>query len=261
MTEAMLDVRLLVGRQLRHLKRGPERVFPVIITPLVLVLLNGLLIGSAIQVPGGNYIDFMMSGVFAQIAILGLSSAQTGLQEDLRSGLVDRFQSMPIARSAAVVARSAAELLMMLVGWTVIAVLGYALGWRMQRGFLLGLAGLAVLLLFAYLMIWLGILTTLLGRDPQAAGMASMMIMPMLFLSNAFVPLDNLPTWVKVVAEWNPFSAVIAACRTLWGNPSPVYTDAFPVQHPVLVAVLLSTALLIPVIPMAVRRYHIVVNR
>jgi ABC-2 type transport system permease protein len=261
-TALFLDTRLLVGRQIRHLKRGPERVVPVVITPLILVLLNGLLIGSAIAVPGGgNYIQFMMSGVFAQVATLGMSNAQTGLREDLRNGLIDRFQSLPIARSAAVAARSIAELLMMFIGWLTIAIVGYGIGWRMDAGVVNGLAGIGLLLLFGYLMIWLGILSTVSSRNPQSTGMGAMLIMPILFLSNAFVPLGGLPRWLQIVCEWNPFSSVVAACRELWGNPSPIYSDAFPVQHPILVAVVLPVVLLALVIPLAVRRYHIAVSR
>ncbi|MFF3396437.1 ABC transporter permease [Streptomyces sp. NPDC002669] len=260
--DMLMDTRLLVGRQMRHLKRGPERVVPVIITPLILVLLNGLLIGSAIVVPGdGSYKDFMMAGVFAQVAMLGMSNAQNGLKEDLRNGLVDRFQSLPIARSAAVVARSVAELLMMFVGWLVIAGVGLLIGWRMHEGFLRGMAGIGLMLLFGYLFIWLGILGTVSGRNPQSSGIGSMIVMPMLFLSPAFFPIDNLPGWLQTVCEWNPFSSVVVACRELWGNPNPIVTGAFPVEHPVLVATLLPIALLIPVIPLAVRRYHSVVGR
>jgi ABC-2 type transport system permease protein len=192
---------------------------------------------------------------------MGMTNSSSGLREDLRNGLVDRFQSLPIPRWSAVVARSVAELCTMLVGFLVLAGIGYAIGWRIHDGLLLGLAAIGLLLLFGYLMVWLGMLVTVLGRNPESGSGVFMLMMPLLFVSNAFVPLDGLPGWVRTIAEWNPFSAVVLACRQLWGNPSPVYTDAFPTQHPVIVAIALPIVALALIIPVTVRRYQSVVSR
>ena len=172
--------------------------------------------------------------------------------------MVDRVRSLPTSRSAYLIGHFLAELGAALVGLVVLVATGFAVGWSIDGSVGEAIGGFALLVLFAAAMIWLGTLIGVVARSPDAVqGIAFITVFPLTFLSNAFVPAEGLPDGLQQVAEWNPVSAVVAAVRTLFGNPTAVPADApWPLEHPVVAAVLWSVALLAIAAPLCIARFR-----
>ncbi|GGW13130.1 transport permease protein [Streptomyces capoamus] len=258
MGELVDDVMALTGRHMRHIIRVPEKLIGVTIAPVVMVLIFGYLFGSAMTVPGnGNYREYIMAGIFTMVMFSAVGTSAAGVADDLKNGLVDRFRSLPMSRYAVLLGRTFSDLAMTALSCVVMAAVGLLIGWRAHHGLLKTLAGFGLLLLLGFTMCWFGALIGLVVRSPEAVNtIASLMTMPFAFLSNSFVPLDGLPRWMQVMAEWNPISAVVSGCRQLWGNPSTTVSDALPAQHPVITALLTCGVLLAVVAPLSSRAYN-----
>ncbi|MEE1782330.1 ABC transporter permease [Streptomyces sp. SP17BM10] len=258
MTEVFSDTFALAGRQMRHIRRMPEQLLGITVMPVAFVLVFGYLFGSAMQAPGqGGYKEYIMAGIFAQVMLANLTTTAVGVVEDLNNGLVDRFRALPISRSSVLLGRTVADLV--LVSWTsaIMALVGYLIGWRAHNGILQTLAGFGLLLLMGFVMSWVGALVGLSLRSPEAvSALAGVVMMPLAFLSNAFVPPQGLPGWMRVVVEWNPVSAVVSAARDLFGNDRGASDGAFPSDHPIIAAVIVMGVLLAVVIPLAGRAYQ-----
>jgi ABC-type multidrug transport system permease subunit len=171
--------------------------------------------------------------------------------------MVDRVRSLPTSRSAYLVGHFVAELAAAMVAILVLTVTGLVVGWSIESSVAEAIGGFALLILFAAAMIWLGTLVGVMARSPDAVqGFAFMTVFPLTFLSNAFVPAEGLPDGLQTIAEWNPVSAVVAAVRTLFGNPTALPADApWPLQHPVIAAVLWSVAILAVAAPLCIARF------
>ncbi len=258
MIETMSDSVALVGRHMRHIKRSPEQLLGITIMPIAFVLVFGYLFGSAMQVPGeGGYQEYIMAGIFAQVMLSNLTVTAVGVVGDLNNGLVDRFRSLPIARGSVLIGRTVSDAV--LVTWTtsVMAVVGYAIGWRAHNGLLPTLAAFGLLIAMGFAMSWLGALIGLTLRNIEAvSALSGVIIMPLAFLSNAFVPLEGLPDWLRTIAEWNPVSSVVSACRELFGNQGSVSSGAFPAENPILSAVVVLVVVLVVAIPLTARAYE-----
>jgi ABC-2 type transport system permease protein len=258
MTETISDSLALVGRHMRHIKRMPEQLISITILPVAFVVVFGYLFGSAMEVPGGqSYQEYIMAGIFAQVMLSNISSTALGVVSDLNNGIVDRFRSLPISRSSVLLGRTVSDVV--LVSWTcaVMAGVGYLIGWRTHEGPLKALAAFALLVLMGFALSWLGALLGLLLRAPETVGaLSSVIIMPLAFLSNAFIPLQGLPGWLSTIAEWNPVSTIVSACRELFGNGTGPASGALPAQHPVPAALLVIAVLLAVVVPLANRAYQ-----
>ncbi len=176
----------------------------------------------------------------------------------MQKGIIDRFRSLPMARSAVLVGRTVADLIQSLLGLFVMSACGLVVGWRAHEGVGRTLAGFGVLLLFGFAMTWVGTFIGLIVRTPETANTLGFVILfPITFIANTFVPTQGMPALLRVLADWNPLSATVAACRQLFGNPGAAYTgDAWPLQHPVVASVGYSLLLLAIFIPLAVRRYR-----
>lgn len=249
------DWRSLIGRHLIHLRRMPDKVVSATVLPMIFVLVFGLLFGSVISLPSGNYREFIMAGIFTQVMITAVPNTAIGLIGDLKGGLVDRFRSLPMAPSAVIVGRTVADTILRAGTCVAISVVGLVIGWRTHTGVLEVLVGYATLLLFGFTMAWLGALLGLTVKSPEAAASTpSVLLMPMMFLSSAYIPLSGLPSWLCTIAEWNPISAVVNAVRLLWGNPNP--TRGFTTEHAIPLALAWLLAILAVVVPVTIRRYH-----
>jgi ABC-2 type transport system permease protein len=252
------DSLVFARRNIEHIRQIPEKLLDVTLQPLMFVLLFAYVFGGAINVPGGSYREYIIGGILVQSLAFGLVGPATSIATDLTEGVIDRFRSLPTRKAAYLIGHYMAELAGMVVA--IVVLLGAALivGWRAHEDVLHVGGAALLLLLFSSAMIWVGTWIGLAVRTPDAVmGVAFVLVFPLTFLSTAFVPMESLPNALQWVAAWNPISVVVAAVRELFGNPvAPVTKDAWPLQHPVLAAVLLTLAVLAIAIPGAVRRYR-----
>ena len=257
MRKLLSDWLALIERHLLHLRRIRQRLVALTLLPTVFTLVFGVLFGSVISVPGGGYAEFVMAGIFLQLMLSSVPNAAIGAIEDLRTGLVDRFRSLPMAGSAVLVGRSAGDTSVRAISCVPMSLVGLLIGWRVHTGPWGLLAGFAVLLSFGLVMAWVGALVGLVSGTPEtAASLPGLILMPAMFLSNAFIPLGGLPDWLQAIAVWNPLSAVVGAARELWGNPAALVSDAFPVRQPLLASVIWLVLIMAVVAPLAIRRYR-----
>jgi ABC-2 type transport system permease protein len=259
---AMSDAGVLAWRSLKRIPRTPDMLVYATIQPIMFVLLFAYVFGNAIPIPGfpgaRAYREFLMSGIFAQTMAFAVASASVGLADDMSKGLIDRFRSLPMARSGVIAGRVIGDLVFNAFVMLVMVICGFIVGWRWHNGLGQALAAFAILLLFAFAMLWVGALIGLSVGGPEVASSAGLIwLFPLTFLSNAFVPTPNLPGALQPVAEWNPISSIVAACRHLFGNPSPFASpDGFPAQHPVWLSLIWCTLIIVVFAPLAVRKYR-----
>jgi ABC-2 type transport system permease protein len=258
---ALTDGLVIAWRNLKRIPRVPDQAMWGTVQPIMFVLLFAYVFGGAIPI-GDNadpavYREFLMAGIFTQTMAFAVASSSVGLADDMQKGLIDRFRSLPIARSAVIFGRVVGDLVFNAFIMVVMVVCALLVGWRWHNGVLNGLAAFGLLLLFAFAMLWIGAVIGLSVRSAEVAASAGLIwLFPVTFLSTAFVPMNNQPEWIKTVAEWNPFSAVVGASRELFGNPNPFVSDAFPSQHPVLLALIYIGAIIAVFVPLAVRKYQ-----
>ena len=253
------DVVVLARRSLARIAREPETLMDVTIQPIIFVLLFAFVFGGAIPLPGGgNYHEYLIGGMLA----MGLAATAPGtavaLVTDMSSGLIDRFRSLPTARSAVLAGRTLADLVTQVIGTVVIAGVGLAIGWRIHSSVGDAAAAFGLALLFGYAFTWVGACLGMVLRSPEAAQqMGFVLFLPLTFVSNAFVPTQGMPGWLQPIAEWNPMSALAAASRHLFGNPNPAASvQAWPMQHPELAVLGWSAVLLAVFAPLAVHLYR-----
>jgi ABC-2 type transport system permease protein len=252
------DSLALAGRNLEHVRQIPEKLLDVTLQPIMFVLLFTFVFGGVIDVPGGDYTSYLIAGILVQTLAFGMMGPGVSMATDLGEGMVDRIRSLPTSRSAYLVGHYVAEFAAGMLGLVILMATGFAVGWSIDSSVPEALGGVALLVLFSSAMIWLGTLLGVLARSPDAVqGVVFMTVFPLTFLSNAFVPTDRLSDGLRQIAEWNPFSAVVAAVRTLFGNPTAIPADApWPLTHPVTAAVLWSALFLALAVPLAVARFR-----
>ncbi len=254
---ALADALVVAGRHLTHLRSVPEKLAGMIVQPVIFVLLFGYVFGSAVTVPGVNYREFLMPGIFALTMAGTLVAAATGMAEDRQKGIIDRLRSLPIARSAAILGATLANLAEAIVGLVLLVICGLAVGWRTHTDPLRVAAGFGLLMLFQFAMNWAGIYLGMLARSADSADQIGMTIfMPLAFVGNTFVPMQGLPGWLQTVTNWNPVSAIVQATRQLFGNTGAMQATAWPMQHAAWVSLGWSLVILAIFAPLCVRRYR-----
>ena len=256
---AVKNTWVLCRRSIARIAREPEQLSDVTIQPVIFVLLFTYVFGSAIHLPGGgNYHQYLISGMFGMAMAGSAPGTAVGITTDMSTGLIDRFRSLPISRSAVLAGRTLSDLATQLLGIMVLAVTGLAVGWRIHNG--IGDAALAVglSLLFAFAATWAGACAGMLMRSPEAAqALGFIVFLPLSFVSNAFVPTQGMPAWLAAFANWNPISALAAACRNLFGGENPAASvHAWPMQHPELAVLIWSIGLIAVFAPTAVYLYR-----
>jgi ABC-2 type transport system permease protein len=248
----------VVWRNLLHIKRMPEMLLDVTVQSVMFVLLFAYVFGGSIAVPGTNYREFLVPGIMVQTMVFSSAVVAMGLTNDLQKGIVDRFKSLPISRSSVLVGRSISSLIHSSIGIAVMGVTGLLIGWRIRNGVLDGVLAFALLLLFGFSMVWLGIWVGSLMRSVEAVqGFMFTIMFPLTFVANTFAPTENMPSWLRTVAEWNPVSSLTQACRQLWGNgPAAPADAAWPLQHPIVVTIVWSLALTAVFAPLAIAAFR-----
>jgi ABC transporter DrrB family efflux protein len=253
------DVWVLTKRSLARIRREPETLSEVTIQPVMFVLMFAYVFGGAIGISGGgSYHEYLIGGM------IGMGLAQTApgtavaVVSDMSTGLIDRFRSLPMSRAAVLMARSLSDMLTQVIGTTVTAAVGLAIGWRIHGTPLQAIEALALALLFGYAFTWAGICLGMVLRSPEAAQQSGFVIfLPLTFISSAFVPTQSMPGWLQPIAEWNPMSSLAAACRGLFGNPNPAASvNAWPAQHAELAVLCWSVAMIVVFAPLAVHLYR-----
>ncbi|WP_159922240.1 MULTISPECIES: ABC transporter permease [Nocardia] len=256
----------IAKRNVIKIKRVPDVLIFSTLSPIMFVLLFAYVFGAAIDVPGlsGGYREFLIAGIFAQTVVFGATFTGAGLAEDMQKGIIDRFRSLPMATSAVLVGRTISDMVINVVSLTVMSLTGLAVGWRIRGSFLDAVLAYILLLLFAYAVSWIMAVVGLLVRAPEVFNNASfMVIFPLTFIANTFVPSEKLPTVLRVIAEWNPVSALTQATRDLFGNTSPLAPtpDAWSLQHPVITSLVWVVVILVVFVPLALRQYKKTVSR
>ena len=255
-TEWIADVGVLTYRNLVHVRREPAQLSDATIQPVLFTLLFVYIFGSAMHIAGGgSYKMFAIGGLVTMNLTTASMGTAVGMSSDVATGMMNRFRTLPMSRSAILAGRTISDLLAATLCGSIVLLTGLAIGWRPDHGIVGVVEGMAVALLFAYALSWFTACVGLVVGDPESAqGVGLVILFPLAFLSTCFVPAAGLPTVPRIIAEWNPVSAVAGSCRELFGNPNPAsLSTVWPAQHPVLMAVLSSLAILAICIPLASR--------
>jgi ABC-2 type transport system permease protein len=258
---ALADGLVVARRNLTRVPRIPELAIFAILQSIMFVALFAVVFGGAIPLPGysdpNSYREYLMPGIFVQTIAFALVTTAIGMCEDVNKGIIDRFRSLPMARSAVLTGRTSADVVYNAGILVVLMASGLVVGWRVESSIPGFLAGIVLLLGFAFVMSWVGVWFGLSVPTVEVAQqVAFVFIFPLTFVSNVFVPLQSLPDWLRPFAEWNPVSTLTTALRDLWGNPNPYKGTALASTEPVLVTIAWFVILLAIFVPLGIRRYR-----
>lgn len=219
---AVRDIGGVTKRNLLRILRTPRLLVIGLFQPAMLLVLFRYVLGGAIHIPGVSYVDFVVPAVFIEAVLIGGMTTAIGLSQDLKSGIVDRFRSLPMARSAVLAGRSVADLLRSVLSLMVMVSLGLAVGFRFHNTIPTIVAGMLLILLFGYAFIWVYAAIGLATKDPETAQVAG--ILPffiLMFASNAIVPVQTMPSWLQPFARNQPLSVTVDGVRALLeGGPA-----------------------------------------
>ena len=208
---------MIAKRNLLRIPRQPDLLIAYTIQPVMFIVLFVYVFGGAISTPGYDYVDFLMPGIITQSIAFGGFVTAIGLNEDLRKGLIDRFRSLPMARSAVLAGRTLADIVLNAFSLAVMISVGFLVGFNFDSPAYEIVAGILLLLLFGYAFSWFFALMGMVASSPESAqSVGFLVIFPLTFASSAFVPTDSMPTWLQEFADINPFTIVVNAVRALW---------------------------------------------
>jgi ABC-2 type transport system permease protein len=251
-------------RNLIKIKRVPDILVFTTLQPIMFVLLFSYVYAGSIKIPGSDYKEFIMAGIFAQTVVFGSTFSGSAIANDLKDGIIDRFRTLPMRPSAVLVGRTNGDLMINALSMAVMILTGLVVGWRIHSSPLEALAAVALLLGFAYALSWMMSLVGMLVRSPEVINnVAFIVLFPLTFISNAFVPSENLPTPLRIFAELNPVSALVMAARKLFGNvpPQAPVPGSWTLQHPVETVLIGIAVLLVVFVPLAIRRFGRISSR
>lgn len=244
------DVHAVLVRNLLQLRRSPEIIAFSLTQPIMFVLLFTQVYGGAVHVQGSDYTQFLMAGVFGQTIVFGSMISGVYMAEDLKEGIINRFRTLPMAPSAILMARTLADLAVAACSMIVMLIAGFVVGWRFHAGLGNFLLGVLLLLVTAWCFSWVMVLLGVAVPNPQSlTSISTVVVLPVSFVSNAFVPSETLPDWLRGIAEWNPLSSLVQAVRMLFGNlgTAPI-PDVWPLQNSVA-AIVIAWVVLLAVFP------------
>jgi ABC-2 type transport system permease protein len=255
---AVTDGMVIAWRTLKRVPRIPELAIFAILQSIMFVVLFAFVFGGAIPLPGGgSYREYLMPGIFIQTLAFASITTAIGIADDMTKGIIDRFRSLPMARSGVLSGRTFADVVYTTGILAVLMLTGLVVGWRVHSSVREFLLAVLLMVFFTYAMAWVGVFLGLVAPTVETVQQLGFLIVfPLTFLSNAFVPTETLPDVLQPIAEWNPISVLTQATRELFGNPSPFPTGSFPSEHPYLLSVLWTIAILVVFAPLAVSRYR-----
>lgn len=263
MLRVFRDSAIIAHRNLLTILRVPTLLVTATVQPLMFVFLFAYIFGASLG--GSQYREFLLAGIFAQTVAFNAVFTTVGLATDIHQGIIDRMRTLPMSRLAVLLGRTLSDLAVSMLALAVMVVCGYVVGWRINGS--IGEAALAfgVILLFAFAMSWVGALTGLISPSVEVAQSAGLIwLFPLAFVSSAFISAETLPGPLRIVAEWNPITAVAAAGRRLFANSAPptfVPPHGWAADHCVGYAVSCSVAILVVVMPLALLQYRRVASR
>ena len=254
---AFADGAVVAKRNLIKIKRVPEVLIWTTMSPIMFVLLFAYVFGSSIKLPGVDYREYLIAGVFVQTVMFGSTFTGAGLAEDKTKGIIDRFRSLPMARSALLFGRTASDIVYNGISVLMMSITGLLVGWRINTSIIDAIGGFLLLLLFAYAVSWIMAYVGLKVSSVEVVNNASFMfIFPMSFIANTFVRSDLLPGPLQTFAEWNPVSTVAQAAREAFGNlgnlPEPT---VWSLRNPILYTLIWVGIILAIFVPLSVRQY------
>jgi ABC-2 type transport system permease protein len=260
---AIADGAVVAKRNLIKIRRVPEILIWITMSPIMFVLLFAYVFGSNIEIPGVSYREYLMGGIFVQTVVFGATFTGAGLAEDMTKGIIDRFRSLPMARSAVLVGRTGSDISYNMMSITLMSLTGLIVGWRIRTGIAEAIGGFLLLLLFSYAVSWIMAYVGLKVSGVEVVNNASFMfIMPMTFISNAFVRSDLMPGPLQTFAEWNPVSSAAQAAREAFGNTGTVAVpDAWSLENPIAYTLLWVGIILAIFVPLAIRQYNKAASR
>jgi ABC-2 type transport system permease protein len=248
------DTWVLASRSVKRIARQPDLAVGFTIQPIMFVLLFVYVFGGAISTPGYSYVEYLIPGILVQSIVFGGFVTALGLSDDLKKGLMDRFRSLPMSRSAVLTGRTLADISTNTVQLIVMLAVGFAVGFRFSTQTPAILGGIALLLLIGYASSWVFAFIGLTASSPEAANAIGFTVLfPVTFVSSAFVPVDSMPSWLQPVAQHNPFTTMVDAMRHLF--------IGYPAGHDVWLAALWSVAIVLVFGALAILRYRRVVAR
>jgi ABC-2 type transport system permease protein len=251
-------------RNLIKIKRVPDILVFTTLQPIMFVLLFTYVYAGVIDIPGSTYTEFIMAGIFAQTVVFGSTYSGSAMAQDLKDGIIDRFRTLPMSPSAVLIGRTNGDLLINSISMAVMMATGFVVGWRIRSSLLEAIAGVALLLLFAYALSWVMAFLGMTVRSPEVINNVSFLVLfPLTFISNAFVPAETLPGPLRVFAEWNPVTSLVQAARELFGNVpagTPV-GDSWVQQNPALSVLIGVVIILVIFVPLSIRRFSQVTSR
>jgi ABC-2 type transport system permease protein/oleandomycin transport system permease protein len=252
---ALLDAMVLAKRSILQTVRIPSLIVFVAIQPIMFVLLFRYVFGGAIRVPGGQYVNYLMPGIFVQTVAFGGITTGIGLAEDMQKGIIDRFRSLPMSSSAVLTGRTIADLGRNLFTVIIMLVVGFAVGFRLQGSVLSFLAGMLLLMGFSFAFSWIAALIGISVGSVEAAQSGGFIWMfPLTFASSVFVPVSTMPVWLRGFAEHNPVSLVANSLRGLF-NVDPSLTAA-DTRSAIIQSVAWIAAILLVFVPLSIARYR-----
>ncbi len=253
------DTLVFTRRHIEHIRQIPEKLLDVTVQPVMFVLLFAFVFGGAINTGAGSYREFLIGGILIQSLSFGMMGPATSIADDLTEGVIDRFRTLPVARSAYLLGHYLAELAGLVLSMVILSGTGLLVGWRTHSSVGHVLVTYAFLVLFSSAIIWLGTWLGMVVRSSDAVmGLGFTIVFPMTFLSNAFVPIQSMPSWLQYVASWNPVSVIVAGVRQGFGNPqAPLVKHAWALEPAPAMAWPYCAALLAIAVPLSLHRYRV----
>ena len=263
LASSLSDTAVVTKRNLIKIKRVPEILIWTLMSPIMFVLLFGYVFGGAIKIPGMSYREFLIAGIFAQTVIFGSSFTGAGIAEDMTKGIIDRFRSLPMSRTAVLAGRTASDIAYNSLSILLMGLTGLLVGWRIRTGPLEAIGGVLLLLAFAYAFSWVMAWVGLKVKTVEMVNNASFMfIFPLTFVAATFVDPKTLPGPLETFAVWNPVSAVAQAAREAFGNTGTLQPpDVWSLQNPVLYTLIWIGIILAVFIPLSTREYKKAASR
>jgi ABC-2 type transport system permease protein len=251
-------------RNLLKIKRVPDILVFTLIQPIMFVLLFTYVYGGVIEIPGASYQEFLMAGIFAQTVVFGSTYSGSAMAQDLKDGIIDRFRTLPMSPAAVLIGRTNGDMFINTASMAVMMATGFIVGWRVRSSFGEALLAVALILLFAYSFSWVMAFIGMSVRSPEIINNVSFLILfPLTFISNAFVPSTTLPGPLRVFAEWNPVSALVRTSRELFGNVPDVFPvgDTWTAQNPLLTVLIGMGVMLAVFVPLSIRKFAAISSR